>query len=59
MPAGFDLETIIEPVPESTLIKSVFATSACPSESSTPVYVHVLGYDPQLRVAENGDIGRI
>ena len=58
MPIGFDLETNIEPVAELTLIKSVAATSECPFELSTPEYVHVLAYVPQLRVAENGVIGR-
>ena len=58
MPIGFDLETNIEPVAELTLMRSVAATSECPSELSTPAYVHVLAYVPQLRVAENGVIGR-
>ena len=58
MPIGFDLETNIEPVAELTLIKSVAATSECPSELSTPAYFHVVAYVPQLRVAENGVIGR-
>ena len=58
MPIGFELETNIEPVAELTLMRSVSATSECPSELSTPVYVHVVAYDPQLRLAENGVIAR-
>jgi GTP cyclohydrolase I len=58
VPIGFDLETNIEPVAELTLMRSVAATSECPSELSTPVYVHVVAYVPQLRVAENGVIRR-
>jgi hypothetical protein len=58
VPIGFDLETNIEPVAELTLIKSVAATSKCSSELSTPAYFHVVAYVPQLRVAENGVIGR-
>jgi hypothetical protein len=58
VPIGFDLETNIEPVAELTLMRSVATTSECPSELSTPEYVHVLAYAPQLRVAENGVIGR-
>ena len=58
VPIGFELETNIEPVAELTLMRSVSATSECPSELSTPVYVHVVAYDPQLRLAENGVIGR-
>ena len=58
MPIGFDLETNIEPVAGLTLMRSVATTSKCPSELSTPAYVHVLAYVPQLRVAENGVIGR-
>jgi hypothetical protein len=58
VPIGFDLETIIEPVTELILMRSVAATSECPSELSKPVYFHVLEYDPQLRVAKNGVIGR-
>ena len=57
MPIGFDLEMNIEPVAELTLIRSFASTSECSSELSTPVYVHVVAYDPQLRVAENGVIG--
>ena len=53
-----DEETNIAPVAELTLIRSVAATSECPSELSTPVYYHVLAYVPQLRVAENGVIRR-
>ena len=41
VPAGFDLETMILPVAELTLIRSVAATKACPSELSTPLYVQV------------------
>jgi hypothetical protein len=33
--------------------------SRLPSVLLTPVYVHVLAYDPQLRVAENSVIGRL
>jgi hypothetical protein len=58
VPIGFDLETNIEPVAELTLMRSVATTSECPSVLSTPAYVHVLAYVPQLRVAENGVIGR-
>jgi hypothetical protein len=58
VPIGFDLETNIEPVAGLTIIRSVAATSECPSELSTPVYVHVVVYAPQFRVAENGVIGR-
>jgi hypothetical protein len=32
--------------------------SGLPSVLLTPVYVHVLSYDPQFRVAENGVIAR-
>jgi hypothetical protein len=39
-------------------MKSVPATRACPLESSTPLYVHVVVYEPQFRVAEKGVIGR-
>jgi hypothetical protein len=41
VPTGFNYETKILPVAESTLIKSVPATKACPSELSTPVYAQV------------------
>ena len=58
MPIGFDLETNIEPVAEFTLMRSVAVTSECPSELSIPVYVQVVAYVPQLRVAENGVIAR-
>jgi hypothetical protein len=36
-------------------MKSVVKSSKCPSELSTPVYVHLLYY-PQLEAAENGVI---
>jgi hypothetical protein len=36
-------------------MKSVVKSSKCPSELSTPVYVH-LSYYPQLEAAENGVI---
>jgi hypothetical protein len=39
-------------------MRSIAATSKSPSELSTPVYVHVVAYDPQLRVAENGVIAK-
>jgi hypothetical protein len=42
VPTGVDYETVIFPVAESTLIKSVPATKACPSELSTPLYVQVV-----------------
>jgi hypothetical protein len=58
VPIGFDLETNIEPVAELTLMRSVASFIKCPSELSTLVYVHVVAYDPQLIVAENGVIGR-
>jgi hypothetical protein len=58
VPIGFDLETNIEPVAELILIKSVAANSGCPSELSTPAYVHVVAYAPQLREAENAVIGK-
>jgi hypothetical protein len=54
---GFDLETHIEPVVESTLMRSLVLTSKFPFELSTPEYVHVVEFEPQLRVAENGVIG--
>ena len=38
-------------------MRSVPVPSECPSELSTPVYVHVVAYLPQLRVATNGVIG--
>jgi hypothetical protein len=41
VPTGFDYLTIIVPDVESTLIKSVPATKACPSELSTPLYAQV------------------
>jgi hypothetical protein len=56
LPIGLDLETNIEPVAGLTLMRSVAATSGCPSELSTPVYVHFVVNVPQLRVAENGVI---
>jgi hypothetical protein len=39
-------------------MRSLPATRECPSELSTPAYVHVVAYVPQLRVAEKGVIGR-
>jgi hypothetical protein len=42
VPAGFDFETKIVPVDESTLIRSVALNKARPSELSTPVYVQVV-----------------
>ena len=48
VPTGFDYLTIIVPDVESTLIKSVPATKACPSELSTPLYVHVFAKEPQF-----------
>jgi hypothetical protein len=54
---GFDLETHIEPVTESTLMRSLVLTSEFPLELSTPVYVHVVANEPQLGIAENGVIG--
>ena len=59
VPAGFNEDTYITPVVESTLMRSVSATSECPSELSTPVYIHVVAYVPQFRVAENAVIGRL
>jgi hypothetical protein len=53
VPIGFNEDTNIAPVVESILMRSVAATSECPSELSTPVYFH-----PHFRVAENGVIGR-
>ena len=58
MPAGLDEETNIAPVAELTLIRSVAATSECPSELSTPVYFHVVENVPHFRVAEKAVIGR-
>jgi hypothetical protein len=49
MPIGYNLETNIAPVVESTLIRSL---------PEIPAYFHVLAYVPQLRVAENGVIGK-
>jgi hypothetical protein len=49
-------ETNIAPVTESILMKSAPTLSVWPSEKSTPVYLHVVEYKPQLRVAENGVI---
>lgn len=59
VPAGFESETKIEPVNESTLIRSDAAKSVCPSTRSTPVYVHVVVYDPHNTDAENGVIDKI
>ena len=56
MPIGLDMETNIEPVAGFTLMRSVSATSGCPSELSTPVYVQVVVNVPQLIEAENGVI---
>ena len=53
-----DEETNIAPVAELTLIRSVAATSECPSELSTPVYFHVVENVPHFRVAEKAVIGR-
>jgi hypothetical protein len=39
-------------------MKSVPISSKCPSELSTPVYVHVVPYEPHLSVAENGVISK-
>jgi hypothetical protein len=58
VPLGFYLETNIEPVAESTLMRSVAAISECPSELSKPAYVHAVADAPQETVAENGVIGR-
>ena len=58
MPIGFNFETNIEPVAESTLMRSLPATRKCPKELSTPEYFHLVAYVPQLRVAENGVIGK-
>jgi hypothetical protein len=41
MPIGFNLETIIAPVAELILMKSVPKSRRCPSEKSTPLYFHV------------------
>jgi hypothetical protein len=41
VPKGFNYETVMFPVAESTLIRSVSATKACPSELSTPLYFQV------------------
>ncbi len=57
MPAGLFLETNIEPVIGLTLMRWVVEFRGLPSVSLTPVNVHVVAYDPQLRVAENGFIG--
>ena len=59
MPFGFNLETNISPVAESILMRSLTASSECPLELSTPAYFHVVAYEPQLRVAENGVIARL
>ncbi len=37
-------------------MKSVPISRKCPSELSSPVYFHVVLYEPQLRLAENGVI---
>ena len=39
-------------------MRSLTARSECPSELSTPAYVHVVAYVPQETVAENGVIAR-
>ena len=39
-------------------MRSFVGSSVSPSEFLTPEYVQVLAYEPQLRVAENGDIGK-
>ena len=38
-------------------MRSIAGSSLNPSEFLTPEYVQMLAYEPQLRVAENGDIG--
>lgn len=58
VPAGFKIETVIEPVEESILIRSFTKSSVCPSTTLTPVYVHVLGNEPHKTVAENGVIAK-
>jgi hypothetical protein len=37
-------------------MKSEPISRKCPSELSTPVYVHAVPYEPQFSVAENGVI---
>jgi hypothetical protein len=39
-------------------MRSIAGSSLSPSEFLTPEYVQILAYEPQLRVAENGDIGK-
>jgi hypothetical protein len=56
VPIGLNYETIIAPVSGSILMKSVPISRKCPSELSTPAYVHAVPYVPQLSVAENGVI---
>ena len=53
-PRGLDFDTKIAPVAESTPMRSVAWSRAFPSELLYPIYVQVLAYDPQFRVAENG-----
>jgi hypothetical protein len=38
-------------------MRSIAGSRESPSEFQTPEYFQVLAYEPQLRVAENGDIG--
>ena len=57
-PAGFEIKTLILPVNESTLIKSVAALSVFPFKTLTPVYDHVLVYDPHITDAEKGVIAK-
>jgi hypothetical protein len=40
-----------------TPIRSIAGSRGSPSEFLTPEYVQELAYEPQLRVAKNGDIG--
>ena len=57
VPAGFDYKTNILPSTGFTPIRSIAGSRGSPSEFQTPEYFQVLAYEPQLRVAENGDIG--
>ena len=57
MPLGFNFKTYIDPVVESTLMRSVSLINKWSSELSKPAYVQVLAYDPQFRFAEKGVIG--
>ena len=57
VPAGFDYKTNILPSTGFTPIRSFAGSRGSPSEFLTPEYVQELAYEPQLRVAKNGDIG--